>query len=74
MHFKQTIINRKCEATLLLTIFFYTIIFSYFTLIKYYSFSSYGWDLGIFDQLFYSSIFGGKRFYFISELRALAGN
>ena len=60
MHFRETILNRKYKATLLLIIFFYTIIFSYVTWIKHYSFPSFGWDLGIFNQLFYSSIFGGE--------------
>jgi len=32
------------------------------------AFSSYAWDLGIFSQVFHSSVFGGKPFYYTPEL------
>jgi hypothetical protein len=59
MNFKDTLLERKYEVTLLICITVYTMLFSYFTYMKYYSFSSFAWDLGVFNQVFYSSILGG---------------
>jgi len=68
MHFKKTIIKWKYETTLLSSIILYTSIFSHYTNLKNYAFSSFGWDLGIFNQIFYSSIYGGKFFHYTPEL------
>ena len=68
MQLIETIKKRKYEAIILFSILIYTIIFSYYTNLKHYAFLSYAWDLGIFNQLFYSSIFGGKWFYCTPEL------
>lgn len=48
-------------------IIIYTIVFSYLTCLKHYVFASYAYDLGIFSQALYSTIFHGKLFYYTVE-------
>ena len=45
----------------------YTVAFSYFTILKYYAFRAFAWDLGIFNQAFWSTLHG-KLFYSTIEL------
>ena len=68
MDLREFILKRKYVLTLLLCVISYTIIFTYFTYQKHISFNSFAWDLGIFDQVFYSTIFGGRPFYYTPEL------
>jgi len=68
MSFKDTLIERKYELALFFCIIVYTTLFTFFTYMKHYSFSSFAWDLGVFNQVFYSSIYGGKPFYYTAEL------
>ncbi len=68
MHLKETLINRKYIITLSLFIIIYTLTFSYFTYLKHHNLSSYGWDLGVFNQLFYSSTYGEKLLYYTPDL------
>ena len=68
MHLKETLINRKYIITLSLFILIYTLTFSYFTFLKHHNLSSYGWDLGVFNQLFYSSTYGEKLLYYTPDL------
>jgi uncharacterized membrane protein len=68
MHYKEITIKRKYEVALLICIVTYSLVFSYYTNLKHYTFSSYAWDLGIFNQLFHSTIFGGKFLYYTAEL------
>jgi len=58
----------KYQILLFLSIAIYTVIFSLRTYQKHMAFSSYAWDLGIFSQVFHSSVFGGKPFYYTPEL------
>ncbi|MCW3989906.1 MAG: DUF2079 domain-containing protein [Candidatus Bathyarchaeota archaeon] len=60
--------KKKYENTLYLCVIIYTSIFTYHTYLKHLSFSSFAWDLGIFNQLIYSSVFEGKLFYYTPEL------
>jgi uncharacterized membrane protein len=46
----------------------YTICFSYFTIMNDYTFHTYGWDLGIFNQAFWTTLHNGKFFYYTGEL------
>jgi len=46
----------------------YTIVFSYFTIMKYCGFRTYAWDLGIFNQSFWTTLFNGRFFYSTVEL------
>jgi uncharacterized membrane protein len=51
-----------------LAIIVYTAIFSFFTILKHYSFRTYAWDLGIFNQSFWTTVHDGKFFYNTPEL------
>lgn len=57
-------------AFLLLIIFvsIYTVVFSYFTIMKNYGFGTYAWDLGIFDQALWTTLNKGRFFYYTCEL------
>ncbi len=46
----------------------YTLVFSYFTILKDLSFRTYAWDLGIFNQAFSTTVNNGKFFYYTPEL------
>ncbi|MCJ7469449.1 DUF2079 domain-containing protein, partial [Candidatus Bathyarchaeota archaeon] len=46
----------------------YTLTFSYFTIMKHYEFRSYAWDLGIFNQSFWTTLYEGRFFYNNVEL------
>lgn len=61
----------KTRLYLILTIIAivtYGIIFSYFTVLKNDVFQSTAWDLGIFNQAFYTTLSRGKLFYYTAEL------
>ena len=68
MNIIQYILKKKYENTLYLCVIIYTSLFTYHTYLKHLSFSSFAWDLGIFNQLIYSSVFEGKLFYYTPEL------
>lgn len=46
----------------------YTITFSYLTIMKYYGFRTYAWDLGIFTQSLWTTLSGQGFFYHTPEL------
>ena len=54
------------KALVLTAICIYSIAFSYYTIMRHYSFRSDAWDLGIFSQVLYSTI-NGKIFYYNVE-------
>jgi uncharacterized membrane protein len=45
----------------------YSAVFSYFTLLKNYDFTSYAADLGVFGQAFHTTVFDGKVFFYTIE-------
>ncbi len=51
-----------------ISILSYGIIFSHFCVQKHYGFASFGWDLGIADQSFHTTLFNGKLLYSTAEL------
>lgn len=55
-------------AHLHLMVISYILVFSTITLLRHYSLSSSAWDLGIFDQAFYTTVKHGKLFYYTCEL------
>jgi uncharacterized membrane protein len=57
-------------STLLLglAVLAYTGLLSYFTILKHNSFQTYAWDLGIFNQSFWTTLYDGKFFYSTVEL------
>jgi len=46
----------------------YSLIFSYFTILKDFQFRTYAWDLGIFNQALWTTLHNGKLFYYTCEL------
>ena len=56
------------ELLVYLLIVVYTIVFSYFATLKHYTFRSYAWDLGIYNQAFWTTLRQGRLFYYTSEL------
>ena len=56
-----------------LMVLFYIGIFSINTLLRHYSFGSSAWDLGIFNQAFYTTVKHGKLLYYTAELYANPG-
>ena len=56
------------ELLVYLLIAVYTIVFSYFTILKYCAFRSYAWDLGINNQALWTTLNQGKLLYYTPEL------
>jgi uncharacterized membrane protein len=46
----------------------YTLCFSYFTIINDYTFHTFAWDLGIFNQALWTTLHNGRFFYYTAEL------
>jgi len=46
----------------------YTVVFSYFSIMKHQSFGTYAWDLGIFNQALWTTLNDGRFFYYTCEL------
>jgi len=70
---KVKVLSFEIEIGLILSIalsLIYTLIFSYVTVLKYYAFETYGWDLGIFMQILWNTVHG-KPFYYTYELSAV---
>jgi uncharacterized membrane protein len=55
-------------------IFFYTIIFSYAMIIKFYALKTYAYDLGNYNQALYTTLFGHKILYYTADLPATGGS
>jgi uncharacterized membrane protein len=51
-----------------IAILIYAIVFSHFVIMKHYAFKTYAWDLGIFNQSFWTTLYDGKLFYSTVEL------
>jgi uncharacterized membrane protein len=51
-----------------LSIVAYTASLSFFTILKHNSFQTYAWDLGIFNQSFWTTLHDGRLFYSTAEL------
>jgi len=49
-------------------IIIYGIIFSYFTVLKHNLFNSYAWDLGVFNQALYTTLYNGSLLYYTADL------
>jgi len=58
----------RYDYLILASIIAYGTIFSYYTIMKHFGFATFAWDLGIFDQSFYTTLFSGKLFYYTAEL------
>jgi len=60
---KTRIIKDKIQLSIIVCITVYTIIFSYFTILRHYSFDSGAWDLGTYEQMLWNTINSGKLFW-----------
>nr|MDO8045720.1 DUF2079 domain-containing protein [Candidatus Baldrarchaeota archaeon] len=69
---KTFLAKSKNILTLHLSVLVYVVIMIYLTFLRYYSFSSSAWDLGIFNQACYTTLHG-KIFYYTAELYANPG-
>jgi uncharacterized membrane protein len=56
------------EVAVWLMIIVYTIVFSYFTIMKHNAFRSFAWDLGIVNQALSTTLNSGKFLYYTPEL------
>jgi len=68
MNVKDILKKRMHEVIIVLCILIYTVVFSYNTCLKHYTFHSYSWDLGVFNQAIYTTIYEGKFFYYTPDL------
>ncbi len=61
---KRKILHRdSTENIVYLSVICYTLIFSYFTILKYDAFNAYAWDLGIFNQSLWTTLHSGMFFF-----------
>ncbi len=62
--FSRKVLRRDAsEIIVYLSVIAYTVVFSYFTILKYNAFSAYAWDLGIFNQSMWTTLHAGKLFF-----------
>jgi len=60
---KTRIFKDKIQLIIIVCIMVYTVIFSYFTILRHYSFDSGAWDLGTYEQMLWNTINSGKLFW-----------
>ena len=65
---KRVLRRDLSELIVYLLIAVYTVVFSYFTILKHYAFRSYAWDFGNYHQALSTTLNEGKLFYFTPEL------
>ncbi len=68
MSFWEKIEESQYIIILTLAIIVYTISLSWFTVAKHYTFTTFAWDLGIFEQGFWTTVNQDKIFYYTCEL------
>jgi uncharacterized membrane protein len=56
------------EIIVILAVICYTLVLSYYTISKYYSFNAYAWDLGIFNQSLWTTLYADKFLFSTVEL------
>lgn len=64
----RIIVDHKIETILVASVLVYAAVFSHFTYLKHYTFSSFAWDLGVFNQVLHNTAFEGKPFYYTPDL------
>jgi uncharacterized membrane protein len=60
---KTRLVKDKIQLIIIACITVYTLIFSYFTILRHYSFDSGAWDLGTYEQMLWNTINSGKLFW-----------
>ena len=68
MDFWDKVSENQYELIIILAVAIYTITLTWFTVAKHNTFTTYAWDLGIFDQGFWTTINLDKMFYYTCEL------
>jgi uncharacterized membrane protein len=58
----------KCLILILSSAAVYVCVLSLFTIGKHAGFGTFAWDLGLFNQVFHTTLFDGRFFYFTAEL------
>ncbi len=48
----------------------FAVVLSAATVLRYWSFQTYAWDLGIYNQAMHTTLFGGRFFYYTADLPA----
>lgn len=69
--FKTSIQNLRPRIPVFLiiaSVMTYGVVFSYFTILRHDSFYSAGWDLGNFNQAFFTTLRHGRLFYYTADL------
>jgi uncharacterized membrane protein len=62
--FNKKLLRRDTsEIVVYLSVIGYTLVFSYFTILKFNAFHAYAWDLGIFNQSLWTTLHSGKFFF-----------
>lgn len=56
------------DLAIWIPIILYAAVFSHFTIFKHYTFNSYAWDLGVFNQALYTTVFNGRLLYYTADL------
>lgn len=64
----QLLKTRLYDFLTIAAITIYGIVFSYSTILKHNVFRSYAWDLGIFSQSLFSTLYEGRLFFYTAEL------
>ncbi len=67
---KTTLLADPAFLCLLVMIVTYTVVFSYFTIMRMYSLGANAWDLGNYNQALYTFDFNGKLFVWTSDIIA----
>ena len=67
MSFRQRLYPHRHTLVLVAAIAVYATVFSYATIQKHRDFHSYAWDLGVFNQVMYSSVYGGRLFHYTCD-------
>lgn len=61
-------LRRNPTIILYISILLYTLVLSYFAILKHYAFMSTAWDLGIYEQVLWSTANTGRFFWYTPEL------
>jgi len=56
------------DLLIFIPISLYAAIFSYYTILKHYTFNSYAWDLGVFNQALYTTLYHGRLLFYTADL------
>ncbi len=68
LHALSVLKRQKHKVLLSVSILLYTVVFSYIAISKHYAFMSTAWDLGIYEQVIWSTINTGRLFWYTPEV------